>query len=155
MTYSMLPTWASAPAVDTRRDAASLLQHYSFDLGNRPLPIVVAEWQSRFSLMWIRMAIVEALYLGRYKAVSVEQILQQWTRKQQPKTHFSYEFEHLVCDRVPRDLSCSDLDTDQGMGVGARSAQVPAWIALAKRIQEERQESQLAETPSETKLAAE
>jgi hypothetical protein len=142
MTYSALPHWASSqpnPDTDERRDAEALLQHYSFDLSNRPLQIVLAEWQSHFSYGWIRLAVIEALYLGRYKAVSVEQILRQWGRRDNPVTHFGYEFEQLVCDRVPKNLSNSERDELFGLrSSGWFPDHVPGWIALAKRIQAER-----------------
>jgi hypothetical protein len=142
MTYSALPHWASSQPnsqMDERRDAEALLQHYSFDLGNRPLQIVLAEWQSHFSYAWIRMAVIEALYLGRYKAISVEHILRQWGRRDHPVTHFGYEFEHLVCDRVPKNLSGIESDGIFGLrSSGWFPDHVPGWIALARRIQAER-----------------
>jgi hypothetical protein len=142
MIDSALPHWANSKSklpTDARRDAESLLQHYSFDLGNRPLQIVLAEWQSHFSYVWIRIAVIEALYLGRYKAISVEQILRQWDRRQRPVTHFGYEFEHLVCDRVPRDLSHVETDGPfTPRTIGWFPEHIPGWITLAKRIQAER-----------------
>ncbi len=140
MVYQTLPAWATAqPKPDnlTKRDAEALLQHYSFDLGNRPLQVVLAEWQTTFSLDWIKLAVIEALYLGRYKAVSVEQILRSWVRRKQPIPHFSYEFEHLVCDRFPRAL----LETPW------LPQQVPGWMTMAKQIQAERLQLETIEVP--------
>jgi hypothetical protein len=82
-----------------------LLLHYSFDLNGYLVPQLVKAWSSQYSEEWIVMAIVEALYQGRYKAVSVEQILALWQRRGQPNHHFTSEFERLVCDRVPRNLT--------------------------------------------------
>jgi hypothetical protein len=152
MVYQTLPAWATAqPKPDnlTKRDAEALLQHYSFDLGNRPLQVVLAEWQTIFSLDWIKLAVIEALYLGRYKAVSVEQILRSWVRRKQPVPHFSYEFEHLVCDRFPRALlqnsDAKSLDKNLEAGaiaplerLGWFPEHVPGWMTLAKQIQAER-----------------
>jgi hypothetical protein len=146
MIYQTLPAWTSAqpnPENLTKRDAEALLQHYSFDLGNRPLQVLLAEWQAMFSLDWIRLAVIEALYLGRYKAISVEQILRQWVRRNQPATHFSYEFEHLVCDRFPRTF-LPDTGLINSSSETSRlgwSEHVPGWIVLAKRIQAERLEA--------------
>ncbi len=149
MVYQTLPAWTHTRPDQinlTKRDAEALLQHYSFDLGNRPLQVLLAEWQALFSLDWIRLAVIEALYLGRYKAVSVEQILRQWVRRDQPATHFSYEFEHLVCDRFPRPL----LPDTNGListnptiypRLGWFPEHIPGWMVLAKRIQAERLEA--------------
>jgi hypothetical protein len=149
MLYQTLPAWAKSqpnPENLTKRDAEALLQHYSFDLGNRPLQVVLAEWQAMFSLDWIKLAVIEALYLGRYKAVSVEQILRSWVRRKQPMPHFSYEFEHLVCDRFPRTLLQAPAKNEfvnEGTIAPLASVNwfpdhVPGWMTLAKRIQAER-----------------
>lgn len=84
--------------------AASLLRHYSFELGIYSIEQLLARWRQRYSHAWIPFAIVEALYQGRYKAVSVEQILALWQRRGHACYHFNHEFERLVCDRFPRDL---------------------------------------------------
>lgn len=149
MVYQILPAWTNTQPDSTnltKRDAEALLQHYSFDLGNRPLQVLLAEWQALFSLDWIRLAVIEALYLGRYKAVSVEQILHQWVRRNQPAIHFSYEFEHLVCDRFPRSLlpnTAGLINTNPVIfpHLGWFPEHIPGWMVLAKRIQAERLEA--------------
>ncbi len=83
-------------------DAANLLHRYSFELEEYTVDQLLSYWQETYPINWIRLAIVEALYLGRYKAVSVEQILVLWKRRGQPIYHFNHEFEHLVCDKIPR-----------------------------------------------------
>lgn len=76
-----------------------LLHHYSFDLeGFAPESFIVA-WSYHFTTEWIRLAMVESLYQGRYKAVSVEQILGFWKRRGVPFCHFTYDFERMICDR--------------------------------------------------------
>lgn len=87
--------------------AIDLLTHYSFDLGNRTAPQLLDQWLKDYSTGWVRWAVIEALYQGRYKAVSVEQILKLWQRRNQPCYHFSYEFERLVCHKFPRNLAQS------------------------------------------------
>jgi len=77
----------------------NLLRHYSFDLeGFAPESFIVA-WSYHFTTEWIRLAVVESLYQGRYKAVSVEQILGFWKRRGHPLCHFTYDFERIICDR--------------------------------------------------------
>jgi len=77
--------------------AASLLIHYSFDLGGYPAKELIAVWLNNYSASWVRCAVIEALYQGRYKAVSVEQILAFWQRRGLAVYHFNHEFERLVC----------------------------------------------------------
>lgn len=84
--------------------AANLLCHYSFELGGYTIEQLLAYWLRTYPDAWVRLAIVEALYQGRYKAVSVEQILAFWQRRGQPLYHFNHEFERLVCNRFPRSL---------------------------------------------------
>ncbi|UBF27633.1 hypothetical protein K9N68_06855 [Kovacikia minuta CCNUW1] len=92
-------------------DAANLLRHYSFDLDESTIDQHLAHWLETYPVNWVRLAIVEALYQGRYKAISVEQILVLWKRRGQPLYHFNHEFERLVCDKFPRDLLSSDDST--------------------------------------------
>lgn len=85
-------------------EVADLLHHYSFDMGNESIDGVLTEWLQHHSADWVRLAIVEALHQGRYKAVSVEQILSLWQRRGQPMPRFNQEFERLVCQNLPRSL---------------------------------------------------
>ncbi|MBD2037614.1 hypothetical protein H6F76_21875 [Leptolyngbya sp. FACHB-321] len=86
---------------DAAVSAASLLLHYGFDLGGDTIAPLLSVWQAQYPEAWIRLATIEALYQGRYKAISVEQILALWQRRSQPVYHFNHEFERLVCDRLP------------------------------------------------------
>lgn len=134
-----------------------LLTHYSFDLGGNQVTQLIDQWQSTYSPTWIRWAVIEALYQGRYKAVSVEQILQLWQRRQQPCYHFNYEFERLVCHRFPRNLSQSpkakpapdttilpDLPAPSRAhspvpkaSANSSVSEPPPWAELAEQIQQE------------------
>ncbi|NJL87385.1 MAG: hypothetical protein HC886_17625 [Leptolyngbyaceae cyanobacterium SM1_1_3] len=77
--------------------AAALLDHYSFDLTGYCAAQWVQFWQQAVATDWIHAAVIEALYQGRYKAISVEQLLRAWQRRQEPIRHFSHEFERMVC----------------------------------------------------------
>lgn len=85
--------------------AANLLRYYSFELGGYTVEQLLSQWTIDYSINWVRMAIVEALYQGRYKAISVEQILAFWQRRGQPLHHFNHEFDRLVCNKFPRNLT--------------------------------------------------
>lgn len=84
--------------------AVALLSHYSFDQAGVSSDQLLDRWLRRFPPRWVRLALIEALYLGRYKAISVEQILILWLRRGQPSYHFNNEFERLVCYNLPKNL---------------------------------------------------
>jgi len=79
--------------------AIALLQHYSFDLGGYTIRDLTRAWEN-FKPEWVRQAVIESLFQGRYKAVSVNQILQLWERKGEPNCRYNREFERLVCGDV-------------------------------------------------------
>src|SRR6476646_3686823 len=85
-------------------NAAALLIHYSFDLNGCTADELVTSWASTYHPLWVRSAVIEALYQGRYKAVSVEQILVLWLRRGQPLYHFNHEFERIICSKFPQVL---------------------------------------------------
>ncbi|MGG6263419.1 hypothetical protein ACQ4M3_03565 [Leptolyngbya sp. AN03gr2] len=142
---------------ETATQVVDLLTHYSFDLGGNQARQLIDRWQSTYSPNWIRWAVIEALYQGRYKAISVEQILQLWQRRQQPRYHFNYEFERLVCNKFPRTLSeyskqksAPDTTILPDLPAPSRTAspapkvvtessiaEPPPWAELAEQIQQE------------------
>lgn len=85
--------------------AVALLIHYIFDLGGYCANELVELWSHKYPVNWTRLAVIEALYQGRYKAISVEQILAFWQRRGFAMPHFNHEFERLVCDKIPQTLS--------------------------------------------------
>lgn len=90
--------------------AATLLVHYSFDLGGYTAKERIDSWLKNYPATWIRSAVIEALYQGRYKAISVEQILGFWQRRGFAVYHFNHEFERLICGNLPLKLA-EELDT--------------------------------------------
>ncbi|HHP7230117.1 MAG TPA: hypothetical protein ACFCUY_04580 [Xenococcaceae cyanobacterium] len=81
-----------------------LMTSYSFDLQGYKAEQLVSQWLANYHPTWIRLATIEALYLGRYKAISIEQIMSVWSRLGNPKVHFGGEFERLICRKLPRHL---------------------------------------------------
>lgn len=81
-----------------------LIENYGFELQGEIPQELAQRWLEDYEPRWVRLAIIEALYLGRYKVLSVEQILSLWDRRGQPKIHFTHEFEHLICRRLPKAL---------------------------------------------------
>ncbi|OUL21456.1 hypothetical protein BV378_26830 [Nostoc sp. RF31YmG] len=94
------------PVTDTANDlATALLTHYSFDLSGYSVSELIRRWKHHYPLEWIHIAVIEALYQGRYKAVSVQQILNFWQRRGQATYHFNMEFERLICSKFPESLT--------------------------------------------------
>ena len=85
--------------------ARSLIDSYAFDLEGNDLDKLLQSWLKLYQASWIKMATIEALYLGRYKTISIEQILNVWLRMGSPNPHFTYEFERLICRKLPKHLS--------------------------------------------------
>ena len=83
-------------------ETASLLTCYGFELKGYSASILIHQWLKRFSSLWIRLAVIEALHQGRYKAISVEHILDRWTRLGQPNPRFPHEFDRFICQKLPR-----------------------------------------------------
>jgi len=98
-------TLAQAPENSHVLQTVSLLTAYCFDLRGLAPTQLINEWLRTFSALWIRLAVVEALYLGRYKAISVEHLLEFWKVKGQPNFHFSSEFEQMISQRLPKSLT--------------------------------------------------
>ena len=81
-----------------------LIESYGFELNEESSEELARRWLEEYDSHWIRLAIIEALYLGRYKAFSVEQILNLWSRRGRARFHFTHEFERLICRRLPKAL---------------------------------------------------
>lgn len=77
-----------------------LLSQYNFDLGSQDLARLIVSWLHVYPPAWLRLAAIEALYQGRYKAISVEQILAVWQRRGKPLPHFNPDFERMICSRL-------------------------------------------------------
>ncbi|MEM7579253.1 MAG: hypothetical protein AAF316_05250 [Cyanobacteria bacterium P01_A01_bin.80] len=103
ITPSFQPMFTQTSNV-TNNLAVSLLTHYSFDLGGYNASELVKRWENQYPSNWVHLAIIEALYQGRYKAVSAQQILTLWLRRNHPSYHFNMEFERLICNKLPEDL---------------------------------------------------
>lgn len=94
------PTTDSAVAY-----AIALLSHYKFELKGYTAQELVNRWLRKYPANWVRLGVIEALYQGRYKAVSVEQFLTVWGRRGQPSYRFNREFERLISRKLPQNLT--------------------------------------------------
>ncbi|MBW4532373.1 MAG: hypothetical protein KME09_00370 [Pleurocapsa minor HA4230-MV1] len=120
--------------------ARSLIDSYAFDLGREQAEKLLEYWLEMYHANWIRLATIEALYLGRYKAISIEQILNVWLRIGTPNPHFTYEFERLICRRLPKHL-CQLSDSDA-------STFEPDTISLYQPKSEMSASAQVLENPT-------
>jgi hypothetical protein len=100
----MDPSTHSSPTSTT----LELLSYYSLEGNRYPTPIskaqVLNRWLQSYPEQLVRLALIESLYQGRYKMISVEQLLALWCRRGQPTYHFNHEFEALVCHDVPHQM---------------------------------------------------
>lgn len=85
-------------------ETSALLKYYGFDLSEQTSEQIIDQWLKQYQEDWVFLAILEALYQGRYKAISVQQILIYWQRRGQPIYHFTADFQRLICYRCPQDL---------------------------------------------------
>jgi len=83
----------------------ALLTGYEFELKGYTADEIVTEWLNEYEAVWLRLAVIEALYQGRYKSISVEQILKTWLKRGNPNFHFNHEFERLICSKLPRSVA--------------------------------------------------
>jgi hypothetical protein len=90
-------------------ETSALLICYGFDLRGLTPQGLIDDWLKSYSSLWIRWAVVEALYQGRYKAISVEHLLNFWSRRGEPSFRFSSEFERLITHNLPKSYT-TDLD---------------------------------------------
>lgn len=78
----------------------ALLNYYSFDLGTYTTRDLMIKWSKKYPHFWLPLAVLEAIYQGRFKAISVEQILSLWYRYDHPNYQFNHDFEKLVSHNV-------------------------------------------------------
>ena len=79
-----------------------LLAYYNFQDEVQTREQLLDRWLRSYPLSWVRLALIEALYQGRYKGASVEYLLKLWRRRGQPLHHFSRDFERLVSHNCPK-----------------------------------------------------
>lgn len=110
VTHLYLLPGTKSPMLTTPPDtsaqlAVNLLVHYSFDLNGYSASELINSWRYDYPINWLNLAVIEALYQGRYKAISVQQILNFWLRRGEVIYHFNMEFERLICSKFPANLT--------------------------------------------------
>jgi hypothetical protein len=129
--------------------ALTLLTGYGFELKGYSASILIYKWLNHYQAHWVRLAVVEALYQGRYKAISVEHILDCWRRRGQPNFHFSLEFERLICQNLVTSVTPShNSPKNPPIQPSVTVPQVPPQTAATANLPNLAEESaSLAELP--------
>ena len=91
---------------------SDLLKYYGFELADQTPEQIIDRWRKEHDPDWFLPAILESLYQGRYKAISVEHILIYWQRRGKKIHHFTPEFERLICHRFPQKLLIGSQNKD-------------------------------------------
>lgn len=93
------------------RQAITLIKSFSLELGQYSPESQVLYWLNTYPAAWIRDAIIEAVYQGRYKVISVQHILSIWQKRGQPIHHFTSGFEQVIASHIgsPIHLSPSSI----------------------------------------------
>lgn len=82
------------------RQAITLIKSFSLELDAYSPESQVLYWLNTYRAAWIRDAIIEAVYQGRYKIISVKHILAIWQRRGQPVRHFTSGFEQVMAKQL-------------------------------------------------------
>jgi hypothetical protein len=78
------------------------IETYGLELDPDRVDAILETWLKQYDPTWILKAIVESLYRGRYKIVSVENILKDWQRLGNPRYQFTPEYERDILEKVPQ-----------------------------------------------------
>ncbi|WP_287127738.1 hypothetical protein [Candidatus Cyanaurora vandensis] len=59
---------------------------------------LLCDWSEEFPETWPILAVVEAVHQGRYKVLSIQQILRCWQRRGQPRINFDRNFQRQILE---------------------------------------------------------
>lgn len=106
------------------RRAVILMKFYNFELNGHSMRELIVKWTRRYPHSWIALAVAEAIYQGRLKAVSVEQILNSWMRRGGVAQSFNCEFLRLIEPEVEEEEGMEDYNSVPLLGMGGNSVPV-------------------------------
>lgn len=78
------------------RQSVILIKYYNFDLNGHSIKSWMMRWSKLYPYQWLPLAITEAIYHGRLKCVSVENIMALWHKKGNIINKFNYDFINLI-----------------------------------------------------------
>ena len=110
---------------------AVIIKIYGLSLDDRQVEATSIAWFQKYDRAWILKAIVESLYRGRYKLVSVDNILKDWDRIGKPRYNFTPEYEREILQKMPTDDSmvyasgqlASGTASDPSVSIAAANAE--------------------------------
>jgi len=76
------------------------LEAYGFEGLDKSTPQLLQEWSQEYDHSWPVLAMVEAIHQGRYKLLSVQQILRCWQRRGTPRINFDRTFQRQILDET-------------------------------------------------------
>jgi hypothetical protein len=120
-------------------DAPAVLRAYGFEMDESRLVQTLADWEEHYGREWLMLALVEALHQGRYKLMSIGQILVCWTRRGEPRISFDRDFQRMVLAEdwqpivAPPPLILQALKSEERMPVVASQVELKlrALVGLA------------------------
>jgi hypothetical protein len=106
-----------------------IIKIYGLALDDRQVEATLITWFQKYESAWILKAIVESLYRGRYKLVSVDNILKDWDRIGKPRYQFTPEYEREILQKLP--TGDDSLVSESGQLVGDTASATDVSIAAA------------------------
>ncbi len=79
---------------------AIVIKTYGLALDEQQVEAILVAWFQTYDAAWIVKAIVESLYRGRYKLISVDNILKDWQRIGKPRYNFTPEYEREIFQNI-------------------------------------------------------
>jgi hypothetical protein len=113
---------------------AVIIKIYGLSLDEQQVEAILITWFQKYDRAWILKAIVESLYRGRYKLVSVDNILKDWDRIGQPRYNFTPEYEREILQKMPTDDSAVYSASGQLVGDVASAPSVSIAAASAESV---------------------
>jgi hypothetical protein len=80
---------------------AIIIKIYGLSVDDHQIESILVTWFQKYDPAWITKALVETLYRGRYKLVSVDNILKDWQRIGKPRYNFTPEYEREILAKIP------------------------------------------------------
>jgi hypothetical protein len=106
-----------------------IIKIYGLALDEQQVEATLITWFQKYESAWILKAIVESLYRGRYKLVSVDNILKDWDRIGKPRYNFTPEYEREILQKLP--TGDDSLVYESGQLVGDTASTTDMSIAAA------------------------
>jgi hypothetical protein len=107
------------------------IEHYGLELEDDRVDTVILMWFQTYDPAWVVKALVEALYRGRYKVKSVDNILRDWQRRGSPFYKFTPDYEREILHSLrlnidsPVTLLPSVIPTSVDIAVRPRAVDPP------------------------------